>query len=223
MAGASQRSQSGCAAEGHARGENFAARFEPCWRTQARPRRLDLHTGEVHTRLQDFNCRRQPAQELVQSPPRLRNSASATFSLIPTCRRCPRLRAGLGRQICGPCSASFCLEHFPIRWNRIGCSNVLLSQHILIEKVRNFFGSCASRATKKPANWPAFSCVASSFAQPALKRLQAALARGEISLRLTRTSAIWMALSAAPLRRLSLTHQKARPFSTVASSRMREM
>lgn len=42
-----------------------------------------------------------------------------------------------------------------------------------------------------------------------------------ISLRLIRTSAIWIALSAAPLRRLSDTHHSTRPFSTVASSRMR--
>src|SRR5712675_2776709 len=42
-----------------------------------------------------------------------------------------------------------------------------------------------------------------------------------ISLRLIRHSAIWMALSAAPLRRLSDTHQKVSPFSTVASSRTR--
>ena len=42
-----------------------------------------------------------------------------------------------------------------------------------------------------------------------------------IRLRLIRHSAIWMALSAAPLRRLSDTHHSTRPFSTVASSRMR--
>ncbi len=41
--------------------------------------------------------------------------------------------------------------------------------------------------------------------------------------RLISTSAICTAFSAAPLRRLSETHQKARPFSTVASSRMREI
>ena len=42
-----------------------------------------------------------------------------------------------------------------------------------------------------------------------------------ISLRLIRHSAIWIAFSAAPLRRLSETHQSTRPFSTVLSSRMR--
>ena len=42
-----------------------------------------------------------------------------------------------------------------------------------------------------------------------------------ISLRLIRHSAIWIAFSAAPLRRLSDTHHSTRPFSTVVSSRMR--
>ena len=42
-----------------------------------------------------------------------------------------------------------------------------------------------------------------------------------ISLRLIRHSAIWIAFSAAPLRRLSDTHHSTRPFSTVLSSRMR--
>ena len=42
-----------------------------------------------------------------------------------------------------------------------------------------------------------------------------------ISLRLIRHSAIWIAFSAAPLRRLSDTHHSDRPFSTVLSSRMR--
>ena len=46
---------------------------------------------------------------------------------------------------------------------------------------------------------------------------------GVISLRLIMASAICTAFSAAPLRRLSDTHQKAMPFSTVASSRMREI
>ena len=44
-----------------------------------------------------------------------------------------------------------------------------------------------------------------------------------ISLRLIRHSAIWTALSAAPLRRLSDTIQICNPFSIVASSRMRLM
>jgi hypothetical protein len=51
----------------------------------------------------------------------------------------------------------------------------------------------------------------------------AALRLASISLRSTRSSAIWMALSAAPLRRLSDTHHSTRPFSTVGSSRTREM
>ena len=46
---------------------------------------------------------------------------------------------------------------------------------------------------------------------------------GLMSLRLMQASAIWMAFKAAPLRRLSDTHQKARPFSTVGSLRMREI
>src|ERR1700709_302269 len=42
-----------------------------------------------------------------------------------------------------------------------------------------------------------------------------------ISLRLIRHSAIWIAFSAAPLRKLSDTHHNTRPFAAVASSRMR--
>ena len=41
--------------------------------------------------------------------------------------------------------------------------------------------------------------------------------------RLTITSAIWTAFSAAPLRRLSETTQRLRPFSIVGSSRIREI
>ena len=41
--------------------------------------------------------------------------------------------------------------------------------------------------------------------------------------RLTSTSAICTAFSAAPLRKLSETHHKTRPLSTVGSSRMREI
>src|SRR5579871_1087989 len=52
---------------------------------------------------------------------------------------------------------------------------------------------------------------------------QAALRFAVISLRLIKHSAIWMALSAAPLRKLSETTHIDRPFSTVASSRMRLM
>jgi hypothetical protein len=50
---------------------------------------------------------------------------------------------------------------------------------------------------------------------------QAAWARFR-SLRFTSISAICTVFRAAPLRRLSATHQNERPFSTVASSRMRE-
>ena len=42
-----------------------------------------------------------------------------------------------------------------------------------------------------------------------------------ISLRLIRHSAIWIAFSAAPLRKLSETHHSTRPLSTVESARMR--
>src|SRR5262245_62209396 len=52
-------------------------------------------------------------------------------------------------------------------------------------------------------------------------RRYAALRLASISFRLIRHSAICTALSAAPLRRLSDTHQSASPFSTVGSSRMR--
>ena len=49
----------------------------------------------------------------------------------------------------------------------------------------------------------------------------AALRLASISLRLIRHSAIWIALSAAPLRRLSETTHSTRPLSTVGSVRMR--
>ena len=56
---------------------------------------------------------------------------------------------------------------------------------------------------------------------PALRISHAAFFFAVISLRLIRHSAIWIAFSAAPLRRLSDTHHSDRPFSTVLSSRMR--
>jgi len=56
---------------------------------------------------------------------------------------------------------------------------------------------------------------------PGMTENYAAFCFAVISLRLIRHSAIWMALSAAPLRRLSETIHIASPFSTVASSRMR--
>ncbi|MHC2739826.1 carbonic anhydrase [Bradyrhizobium liaoningense] len=62
-----------------------------------------------------------------------------------------------------------------------------------------------------------------AFAHPTASRNYAACFFALISLRLISTSAIWIALSAAPLRKLSDTHQSTRPFSTVASSRMRLM
>ncbi len=58
---------------------------------------------------------------------------------------------------------------------------------------------------------------------PSLLRYQAACFFALIRPRATSSSAIWMALRAAPLRRLSETTHRLRPFSTVASSRMREM
>lgn len=64
--------------------------------------------------------------------------------------------------------------------------------------------------------------VVKSVTEP-LPRGQAARCRGTISLRLIRLSAICTAFKAAPLRRLSDTHQKLRPLSTVGSSRMREI
>src|SRR5690606_19327731 len=52
---------------------------------------------------------------------------------------------------------------------------------------------------------------------------QAACFFGVIRPRASSSSAICTALSAAPLRRLSATTHRERPFSTVASSRMRLM
>src|SRR4051812_43232904 len=57
--------------------------------------------------------------------------------------------------------------------------------------------------------------------KPALRPGHAAFFFAAMSLRLIRHSAIWMALSAAPLRKLSETIQSTRPFSTVGSSRTR--
>ncbi len=54
-------------------------------------------------------------------------------------------------------------------------------------------------------------------------KIHAAFFFGAMSLRLISTSAICTAFKAAPLRRLSETHQKVSPFSAVASSRMREI
>src|SRR6185295_12542363 len=58
---------------------------------------------------------------------------------------------------------------------------------------------------------------------PSTPLTHAAFFLAVISLRLIRHSAIWIAFSAAPLRRLSETHHSCRPFSTVLSSRMRLM
>ena len=65
--------------------------------------------------------------------------------------------------------------------------------------------------------WTRRKCA---FAHPTRSRY-AAFFLAVISLRLIRHSAIWIAFSAAPLRRLSDTHHSDRPFSTVLSSRMR--
>src|SRR5258707_14889307 len=62
------------------------------------------------------------------------------------------------------------------------------------------------------------------FAHPTRPRStadQTAFCLAEMSLRLIRHSAIWMALSAAPLRKLSETTHITSPLSTVGSSRMR--
>ena len=76
----------------------------------------------------------------------------------------------------------------------------------------------APRLTQKPRSIRPgrFVCLVAA-------RNQAALRFASISLRFTRHSAICTALSAAPLRRLSDTTHSTRPFSTVASSRMRLM
>src|SRR5437870_12906273 len=71
-------------------------------------------------------------------------------------------------------------------------------------------GSAAHHAVKNGA----LRCVRGT-------KVYAAFFLALISLRLIRHSAIWIAFSAAPLRRLSDTHHSDSPFSTVASSRMR--
>jgi hypothetical protein len=76
---------------------------------------------------------------------------------------------------------------------------------------------------RRQSSTPSLDCVVAPLLAMTANLPQAAFLRGWISLRLTSTSAIWTAFSAAPLRRLSETHQKERPFSTVASSRMREI
>src|SRR5579871_4202877 len=57
--------------------------------------------------------------------------------------------------------------------------------------------------------------------ESAPKTTYAAFCLALIRLRLIRHSAIWTALRAAPLRRLSDTHHSVIPFSTVGSSRTR--
>ena len=79
------------------------------------------------------------------------------------------------------------------------------------------------RAKRKRAHHQsAMQMVGTSLLRHSLfASLHAAFFFAVISLRLIRHSAIWIALSAAPLRRLSDTHHSDRPFSTVLSSRMR--
>ncbi len=60
-----------------------------------------------------------------------------------------------------------------------------------------------------------------ALTRPLSATAHAAFCLAWISLRLIKPSAICTALRAAPLRRLSETHQSEMPFSTVASSRMR--
>ena len=75
-----------------------------------------------------------------------------------------------------------------------------------------------SVANPKTLNGPGYRCAHPDYVYSAF---YAAFFFALISLRLIRHSAIWIAFSAAPLRRLSETHHSDRPFSTVLSSRMR--
>ena len=69
----------------------------------------------------------------------------------------------------------------------------------------------------------AFTPVFDGLCPRMTQKNYAAFCLAWISLRLIRHSAIWMALSAAPLRRLSETTHSTRPLSTVGSVRMRLM
>ena len=78
-------------------------------------------------------------------------------------------------------------------------------------------GEVERAALRRSIRAPRFTAAHSPMPAPR----HAAFFLALISLRLIRHSAIWIAFSAAPLRRLSDTHHSTRPFSTVASSRMR--
>jgi hypothetical protein len=89
-----------------------------------------------------------------------------------------------------------------------------------------YFGVAAGELSIRDETSGEFLPVAGARSNAALSAARegyAALRLAVISLRLIRHSAIWMALSAAPLRKLSETIHIASPFSTVASSRMRLM
>ena len=84
---------------------------------------------------------------------------------------------------------------------------------------RGAFAQIVARHEQRQPVW--HGRIAPRFADVLAAPDYAALRLASISLRLIRHSAICTALSAAPLRRLSDTHHSTRPFSTVASSRMR--
>ena len=82
------------------------------------------------------------------------------------------------------------------------------------------------RTRQLGAAWRLFRCrlrrtVGARCGDRTLRPGHAAFFFAAMSLRLIRHSAIWMALSAAPLRRLSETIHRTRPLSTVGSSRTR--
>src|ERR1700730_13571843 len=83
-------------------------------------------------------------------------------------------------------------------------------------------GAIASRrqTIQRPRETDRFHGIAPLVAAAPACR-QAAFRFGAISLRAIRHSAIWIALRAAPLRKLSDTHHNASPLSTVGSSRTR--
>ena len=81
--------------------------------------------------------------------------------------------------------------------------------------------AAAWRCTAPISMSPRANCRRSMPGDRTLRPGHAAFFFAAMSLRLIRHSAIWMALSAAPLRRLSETTHSTRPLSTVGSSRMR--
>jgi len=91
------------------------------------------------------------------------------------------------------------------------CQSIIARSHS-----RSKTGVNALMATKQSRLRRRLDCFARNDGEA-----YAAFCFAVISLRLIRHSAIWMVLSAAPLRRLSETIHIESPFSTVASSRMR--